>query len=225
MNWPTLNQVVSRAQSNLGMTSDEQRVVMRKNAKVIMEKMGLFYLTTQETCLDIGSDGIAKKPAGFLAPLWMRVSVAGANHAIPNYQPWVSDNCGCETNPGCHITVGENDCFFFVDPAEEGKLYLRYYSYPCDDSGEILVPLYAEDAIAAGIEAKQLVIRQRREGYRMIPNSMIQDARQQYEKLFREAVSRKNTPKPGEEGGIAGVWLTMQPQIYRQLSSRINTLF
>lgn len=224
MSWPTLDTIVSLAQANLGMTSDEYRIVMRKHGKIAMSHLGLFFISTKTACLEIGSDGLAKKPCDFLAPLKIRVSVGGANNAVPNYQPWVSDGVGCESNTGCHIIVGENEHFFFVNPAEVGTMNIVYYALLSNSKGEILVPEYAEEAVSAYIEMRAMVIRQRREGYRMIPNSMIQDSRMVWAEASRVARSRKNTPKPGEEAGIAGTWLTMQPDIWPLVANRVNNL-
>lgn len=233
-NWVRLDRAISLAQTNLGMSDDEYRPQMREWAKAAMENMGLFYISTSEADIEISAGGKFKKPCGFMAPI--KIQLTGLSGSIsypsgcivPTFNPFYRGCSACINSTNHNATtvnISESRDYFQVTPAATaGTMHLVYYSYPSDEDGNVMVPRYAYEAIAAYLELNMLKVRQRREGYRMIPNSMISEARQTWMMARKKAKARKNTPSAAAMPATAATWNVMATPTRQLLKHRLNPL-
>lgn len=232
-NWVTLDRAISLAQSELGMDGDEYRHLMREWAKVAMDQIGLFHISRQTKTIEVSAGGRFNKPCGFIAPLSIQLRGLDGSTEFPSgcitptFDPWIGGCTTCENTTArgtcATVRVTEAKDFFQVQPKPtSGYMDLIYWAYMTDSEGRMLIPRYAYDAISAHIQWKAMKVRQRREGYRMIPRGDVEAARRDWLLACRAAKGRKNTPNPAQMPTVAGSWLMMSPNIRGLLQHRIE---
>jgi len=233
--WVPLDRAISLAQSQLGMDGDEYRHLMREEAKVAMDKLGLFYIAKKSETIKASAGGRFRKPCDYMSPLSLQLRGLDGSAQFPSgcvtptFDPWVDGCTTCDnvSHRGTCATVNVTELkdYFEVRPKPTtGYLDLIYYAYPSDEDGRMLVPLYAYLAVSNYCEWQGLKRRQRREGYRMVPNSMVLSAKAEWNENAREAKGRKNTPNPAEMPGVAATWAVMSPSIRGLMQHRIKPL-
>lgn len=222
-----LSEVVSMAQIDLGMTSDDDFLKFRNWVYWACRTIGPSPTYIEQTPDDSPIPIVNytfPAPDDMNVPIDILIEREGEDRrirpfwdvnywqlAVNNYQnfPWTRE-----------IQVSFQDNKFIIGPTNAAKTFtkawVRYFKFPFDSNGEVLVPeLYAR-AAAAYVEYKHNnAMFNRTRGQGSVQYYVIQDMRRQWEKLLNAARNELQTVGKPEIDAAISNYITMLPNMRR----------
>lgn len=232
-----LAEVVSNAQIDLGMTSDDERLKFRNWVYYACRTIGPSPTYIKETPLNSPipiTNFTFPAPDEMQVPIDIIISREADNEKVrpswdPNYWqigtlnyaqfPWRRDIQ--LTFQGLNFIIGPTDV-----AQDFVKAWVRYFAFPVDNSGEILVPeLYVRAASAYVEYMHHKALFNRTKGKDSVQYYIIQDMRRQWEKLLNAARNELQTVGKPEIDAAIRNYISMLPNMRRLNDIPNNYLF
>lgn len=222
-----LAEVVSNAQIDLGMTSDDERLKFRNWVYYACRTIGAnpTYITQTPDNSPIAITNYSfAAPDDMQTPIDILVSKEDEEHKVRPF--WDVNYWGLDKNSfGSYswheeIKVSFQGNRFVIGSSEAAKdftkAWVRYFSFPVDETGEVLVPEMYVRAASAYVEwMHNKALFNRTKGKDSVSWGVIQSMCRQWEKLLAAARNELQTvSKPEIDAAIAN-YITMLPNMRR----------
>lgn len=225
----SVDEIISSAQINLGLNSDDDRIYMLEWVSEANRAIGLGIHNEMQEIIDI-NDFTFPAPCGMISATQIRLisssSTSGQRFISPFY-----DNSAFLRKTGDNrslrgaVTIQLQGNLFVLSNNISSDTFsqaeIKYYGVPLDENDYPLIEEYNKRAIVQYIEY-MYIKRQRRRKRGMadsVPQSEVREEYDKYVRLKAEAISKKKQPSKMRMNTINREWNTLLPN-QRKSTSR-----
>lgn len=216
----SIDEIVSVAQSNLGMSEPDRNPIMRHWGYEAQRHIGLYHVNEKKEVKNI-TDLSFDMPCDMVIPIEVKLGDECECESSPNECNKCSfifykqeRFCPDEHSHNLNMSMSDGKFHLSSNADEHKKATVRYLALPLDDNLMPLIPEYNTRAVTSYIEY-MYIKQQRRRNPREIPLSEIQMADTHWLRLKRDAIRNKNSTSPLEFQEIIFSWLNLVPEYKR----------
>jgi len=197
-----------------------------------IQQMGLCSIYTKTECIDV-IDGIIQKPCDYIQGIDM--NFIGNEGYLPNYTFEFGASMRSEENSDFVGSIGNSKRIIVSEQGQDvlrvskqgnelNKVEIKYYAYPVDEYGDMMIISPIKEAVKAWVMWK-IKLRMHFANPKSVRKSELDAWEQTWYRLRRKALGEIKMPDPLQSESILSSWVSRIAQFQKKKRKRTTRLW